>query len=97
MPIPNAWVLAEPWVIRDPSNGNFIVHNTHSDPAPLNYPHQPFPRLFRSEEHAKNFLVQWRRGKHVMHYEDGLDITPIPHRVNKVLEIIPLKLVRDPT
>ena len=95
MPIPEAWVISEPWVIRDTSNGYYIRGSTHEEPRPLH--HGALPRLFRSERHCINFVGQWRRGAHCNRGEDGVEIRPIPNRLTKKFEFIQLKLVRDPT
>ena len=95
MPIPEAWVISEPWVIRDPETGYFICGSTHAEPQRL-YRNE-LPRLFRSERHCINFMGQWRRGRHTNYGEDGIEIKPVPSRLTKKFEYIQLKLVRDPT
>lgn len=95
MPIPQAWVIAEPWVIREVGTFNYIRGSTHEEPRPLY--HGALPRLFRSERHCINFVGQWRRGMHVNYGEDGVEIRKVPKRADTKLEYLLLKLVRDPT
>lgn len=94
MPVPKQWVISEPWVIRDRTNGHYIKGGTAMEAEPLR--NGCWPRLFHSELSCKRFLDQWQRG--VM-WQDGdgyINVRAIPGRDKRVFDIFQLQLVRVP-
>ena len=93
MPVPEKWVLAEPWVIRDKTTGRFIWGKS-VNLEPLGCAHA-IPRMFINEGSAKGFLNQWCRG--TMFRDDwAVRVKPAPHRIKANMEIIQLQLIRVP-
>jgi len=92
------------FAIRDKSTGHFFPMKwnkssgfSHDEPEP------GFPRLFPSKESARSALSSWRQGKwkkEVNRYDGGwgpeydvyLDVTPVPERLERNMEIVEMIL-----
>lgn len=96
MPVPEKYVLCEPWVIREVGTMRFIGNyrsGSHYEPVTAS---QKAPRFFSSVRSAEGFIAQWRRGSIVSWGDDGIKCKALPHRKDTKFEIIQLQLVRVP-
>ena len=94
MPVPKQWVISEPWVIRDRTNGRYIVGGTQLDAETLR--NGRWPRLFHSELSCKRYLDQWQRGAMWADGDGCINVRHIPSRDKKVFDIFQLQLVHVP-
>lgn len=92
------------YAIREKSTGYFLPMRwnkssgfSHDEPEP------GFPRLFPSKESAKAALSSWRRGKWRQEvdtyygdfgpeYDVYLDVSPVPERLDKDMEIVEMTI-----
>lgn len=100
MRVPDHWVLGSAYIITLAGSRKFFpqLHsrsNTHVDVMQLT--EIGLPRLFRDETHAKNFLRQWRRGRMTSSEDGEIFVRKVIGREHIKFDIIPLKLVIEPT
>ncbi len=95
MQIPERWVIAELFAIREKGTDKYLPLSklgrggSSLEPTPVS---KAQPRLFKSERAAKSALGHWLRGElQCTRYEDGGEVhklIPKPHRIREKMEII---------
>lgn len=97
---PTGWCLPRP--TGHMNRGGSFVEPTERIEGKLN----TYPRLFETQRAAKNYLVQWLRGKHhaikeyesddygrMYYYTAGAEVEAEPGRVREDMEIIVVNLM----